>query len=263
MNWNSLVRTHLKRFQQRPDLGSTTENVSDQLERLIAEFDSAENVAKSLSQSAKKLLDQVLCMGKFEVTLAESTLNSDAFAEDSSMQTILEEWNSLAVVDNTIGDEYVMSLQKTLIEPMKQLKKAFAELRAQIRLMEAVQLDMIKFQRKVSSYNSKEKTGQNLVKLQENKQALAASQTEFARQSEQLVNDLTKFNTGSMEMLKPLLEGFIAAELAWIEARKRTLNQRSRLMAATSAQTQTDRLKVVEDKFGRLDKLSICSASSR
>uniref|UniRef100_A0A6G1SLT8 Bridging integrator 3 n=1 Tax=Aceria tosichella TaxID=561515 RepID=A0A6G1SLT8_9ACAR len=262
MNWNSLVRiSHLKRFQQKQELSSATENAGEQLEQLMAEFDGAENVTKSLSQSAKKLLDQVLCVGKYEVTLSEGVASSGVFAEDSSMQTILEEWNSLAVVDNTIGDEYVISLQKTLVEPLKQLKKAFAELRAQIRLMEAVQLDMIKFQRKVSSYNSKDKTGQNLVKLQENKQALSASQAELAKQTEQLVNDLTKFNSGSLEMLKPLLEGFIAAELAWIQARKRTLNQRSRLVAATVAQTQSERLKSIEDNFKNLSALSICSSS--
>lgn len=263
MNWNSLARiSHLKRFQQKQELGLASENSSEQLERLVAEFDGAENVTKSLSQSAKKLLDQVLCMGKFEVTLSEGVATSSVFAEDAPTQAILEEWNSLAIVDNTIGDEYVISLQKTLIEPLKQLKRAFAELRAQIRLMEAVQLDMIKFQRKVSSYNNKDKTGQNLVKLQENKQALAASQAEFARQTEQLVNDLTKFNSGSVEMLKPLLEGFIAAELAWIQARKRTLNQRSRLVAATVAKTQSERLKSIEDTFKSLSALSICSSSN-
>jgi hypothetical protein len=261
MNWNSLVRSHLKRFQQKPDSGSANENASEQLERLIAEFESAENVTKSLSQSAKKLLDQVLCMGKFEMTLTEGLISSAVFAEDVAMQGVLDEWSSLAIVDNKIGDEYVITMQKTLVEPLKQLKRAFAEIRAQIRLMETVQLDVIKFQRKVSSYNSKDKTGQNLVKLQENKQALAASQAEFARQTEQIVKDLTTFNTGSMEMLKPLLEGFVAAELAWIQARKRTINQRSRLVSATSARTQPEWIKSIEESFKKIGALSICSSS--
>lgn len=239
----------------------TTQSASEQLEKLVAEFDSCENVTKSLQQSAKKLLDQILCMGKFELNLTDELSSSNIFVNDDFMRIVIEEWHSMAFVNNTVGDEYVISLQKTLVEPLKQLKQAFAELRAQIRLHEAIQLDVIKFQRKVSSYGDKEKTGSNLVKLQENKQALAASQKEYSRQTQQLVNDLTKFMSGSIEMLRPLLEGFIAAEIAWIQACKRTMDGKSHIIMTTEVQSQPDRLKSIEDSFKALGALSICSDS--
>lgn len=258
MSWNPLKRLSLS-HQQKPELDSVTRCANEQLEKLVAEIDISGNIVKSLQQSTKKLSDQILCMGKFEAKIADELSGSNLFLEDEQMRTVIEEWHSLAFVLNTVGDEYVISLQKTIIEPLKQLKRAFVELRAQIRLHDSVQLDVIKFQRKVASYNDKEKTGANLVKLQENKQALAASQREFAKRTHLLLKDLGNFLNGSVEMLQPLLEGFVAAEVAWIRACKRSIDTRSHITQATEAQNQSDRLKKIEESFKSLNGLSICT----
>lgn len=263
MNWNPLKRLSLLKLQNRSDWDPNTLNASEQLERLIADFDRSENVTKSLHQSSKKLLDQILCVGKFELTLTEDLSTSDVFSNDDSMRVAIEEWNSMASVNNSIGDEYVISLQKTVIDPLKHLRQAFLELRAQIKLHDAIQLDVIKFQRKVVSCSDKEKTGANLVKLEESKQALAASQREYTKQTQQLVNDLSKFLSASVEMLRPLFEGFIAAEFAWIRACKRTMDTKSRLISTLDNQRQSDRLKSIEDSFKALGTLSICSDSKQ
>lgn len=258
MNWNPLRKLSLI---HQPDFDSTTQNANETLEKLVAEFDSAENVTKSLYQAAKKLPDHILCTGKFETKLTDDLSSSNIFANDELMRNIVEEWHSFAFVTNTVGDEYVISVQKTLIEPLKQLKQAFAELRAAIRLHDSIQFDVIKFQRKVASYSDKEKTGANLVKLQECKQALAASQSEFSRRTQLLVNDLSKFLTGSLEMFQPLLEGFIAAEVAWIRACKRNMDCKTQITTSTDLETQSGRLKKIEDSFKSLNSLSICSDS--
>lgn len=257
MNWNPLRRLALN----QAELDSTTQNANETLEKLVAEFDSAENVTKSLYQAAKKLPDHILCTGKFETKLTDDLSSSNIFANDELMRGIVEEWHSFAFVTNTVGDEYVITLQKTLIEPLKQLKQAFAELRAAIRLHDSIQFDVIKFQRKVASYSDKEKTGANLVKLQESKQALAASQNEFAKRTQILVNDLSKFLAGSLEMFQPLLEGFIAAEVAWVRACKRNMDSKSQINTSTDLETQSVRLKKIEDSFKSLGSLSICSDS--
>lgn len=280
MSWNPLRKLSL--IQRPPELDSQTQNAHENLERLIADFDSAENATKSLHQAAKKLLDQILCMGKFETKLTDELTSANLFDNHEYMKSLLEEWHSFAFVANTIGDEYVISLQKTLIEPLKQLKHTFAELRAAIRLHETIQLDVIKFQRKVSSYNEKEKTGSNLVKLQEAKQSLDASHKEYSRRTQTLVNDLSNFLAGSEKVLQPLLEGFIAAEVAWVRACKRALDTRSHMCltnapGATSAQSTPsqqnqilpqqplsplDRMKNIEDTFRALGALSIASSDT-
>lgn len=259
------IRNLLKRLpaHQRPELDSSLQNANENLERLVAEFDSAENITKSLQQAAKKLPDHILCSAKFETKLADDLSSSNVFADDQRMRSILEEWHSFAAVSSSVGDEYVISIQKSLIEPLKKLRQAFAELRAKIRVHDAIQLDVIKFQRKVSSYNDKEKTGANLVKLQECKQALAASQREFANCTSTLTNELSKFLAGSLDMLQPLLEGFIAAEIAWVRACKRSLDSKGQIVDATTFETQSDRLRSIEDNFKALNSLSICSESKQ
>lgn len=240
-------------------MDSSTLNANETLEKLVAEFDMAENVTKSLHQASKKLPDHILCTGKFETKLTDELAMSNLFVGDDFMRSIVEDWHSFAYVSQAIGDEYVITLQKTLIEPLKQLKQAFADLRTSIRMHDSIQIDVIKLQRKVSSYSDKEKTGANLVKLQETKQALAASQQEFARRTQVLINDLTKFLAGSVEMLQPLLEGFIAAEVAWIRACKRSIENKTHITTTTDIASQSDRLKTMEDTFKRISALSICS----
>lgn len=258
MSWNLLRRLPLN---QRPDLDSVTQSANEALEKLIVEFDSAENVTKSLYQAAKKLPDHILVAGKFESKITDDITSSNVFANDEYMMNIIDEWHSFTYVSNTIGDEYVITTQKSLIEPLKQLKKAFADLRAAIRLHESIQFDVIKYQRKVASYSDKEKTGTNLVKLEENKQAFAASQKEYAKRTLILINDLTKFLSGSLGMLQPLLEGFMAAEIAWIKASKRCLDSKSHIASATNLETQSIRLRNIEDTFKSMSSLSICSDS--
>lgn len=258
MNWNPLKRLSLN-HHHKLELDSVTQCATQQLERLVAEFDSAENIIKSLHQSAKKLIDQILCIGKFETKLTDDLSSSNLFSADEQMKAVTEEWHSLTFVSNTIGDEFVINLQKNILEPLKQLKQAFTELRAQIRLHDSIQLDVIKFQRKVATYNEKEKTGANLVKLQENKQSLAASQREFANRTHLLLKDLGKFLMGSSEMLQPLLEGFIAAEIAWVRACKKSMDSRTRIEDTLTAGNHPERLKKIENTFRALNDLSICS----
>lgn len=260
MSWNPLKRVSLS---QRPELDTTTQSANETIGKLIAEFDSAENVTKQLYQAAKKLPDHILVTGKFETKLTEDIADSNLFSNDQFMCSLIEEWHDFAFVSNTIGDEYVITIQKTLLEPLKQLKRAFAELRAAIRVHHSIQLDVIKFQRKVASYSDKEKTGANLVKLEEARQAFVASQKEFKRRTQILVNDLSKFLEGSVEMLQPLLEGFIAAEVAWIRACKRSIDSKTNICGATSLETQSDRLKSMEDSFRSLGALSICSGEPK
>lgn len=246
-------------------MDSHVQNANEHLEKLVAEFDSAENVTKSLYQAAKKLPDHILCMGKFESKVTEDIVRSNLFGNDELMRNIVDEWSSFATVSSSIGDEYVISVQKSLIEPLKQLKQAYAGLRSAIRLHDSIQLDVIKFQRKVAQLSDKEKTAPNLVKLQEVKQSLIASQREFARRTDLLVQDLTRFMAGSVEMLQPLLEGFIAAEVAWIKTSKRVMDGKKDISDACQRQSQSDRLKSIESTFKQLGSLAICSdtASSK
>lgn len=254
MNWNPLKRPSLN----RPALDPSTQNANLALERLLNEFDSAENTAKSLYISVKKLPDHLLCAGNFEIKLTDELLTSSLFANDEFMRNVIEDWNSFTLQSNTIGDEYVINIQKTLIDPIKRLKLAFSGLRSAIKLHESKQFNLIKHQKRVASLSDKEKTGPNLVKLEQSKKLLSNAQSDFAHSTQVLLNDLSKFITGSVEMLKPLLEAFIAAETAWVKACQQSLESKSDLTTNMEEQNVADRLKSINDTMNRINTLSIC-----
>lgn len=257
MNWKLLRKSTLNRVELDPSI----QNANLALDRLLTEFEAAESATKSLYLAVKKLPDHVLCTGKFEVKLTDELASSNLFSQDESTRCIIEDWHSFASQSSTIGDEYVITLQKTLIDPIKRLKKAFAELRAAIKIHDSKQLDLIRCQKKVSSYVDKEKTGANLVKLEESKKMLSSAQNNFARSTQVLLNDLSKFITGSVEMLKPLLEAFIAAEVSWVKACKNSLDSKSQMINTIQQISPTERSKTIENSMRRLGSLSICTDS--
>lgn len=257
MNWNPLRKSTLN----RPVLDPTTQNANLALERLISDFEAAENATKSLYLAVKKLPDTILCTGKFETKLTDELSSSNIFTNDESMRSLMDEWHSFAFQSNTIGDEYVISLQKTLIDPIKRLKQAFAGLRLAIKQHDSKQMQLSKWQRKVACHSEKERTGANLVKLEQSKKMLATSQNEFARSTQILLNDLSKFITGSLEMLKPLLEAFIAAEVAWVKACKQSLDSKEQVIRTIEQMSASERIRNIEDSMKRMSSLSICSDS--
>lgn len=258
MNWNPLRRLIL--LQQMPT-DPAIRQANSTLDRLIIEFDSAENVIKQLSQSIKKLSDEILCMARFESKLFDDIVGSKLFDSDQSVKQTLEDWQSFTVQSSQIGDEYVIHLQRSLLDPIKKLQQTFKDLKLAIRFHEKLNLTVSKYQRRVTQYSDKTKTGTTVVKLEESKRALTIAQGEFARNSQVLVNDLSKFLSGSVEMLRPLLEGFMAAEVAWIQACKQSLDGKVNSTAqnqSVSGVGLADRLKDMQESFKSLGSLSIC-----
>lgn len=229
----------------------------DQLDNMIEELESVENLAKSTHQSARNLAKQTLGVSKIELTMANNISNHiKIFTNDDMMCNLLEECNSYAHMSNSCNKEFAMSLKRALMEPLELLKRAMNEVRAEMRVYNSLELEVIKLQRKIAAHSDKERTGPNLVKLQEMKLALAVRKNEFTKLTQQLVAKLSKFLTSTKELLNSCIKGFIAAELAWMHSCERAINRKP--FMNIPAGIEPDRVKFMGDSLRALDSLSIC-----
>lgn len=261
MSWSSLRSLTLR--HNRADLDPVCQSENELLDRLVSEFETVEGVAKTINQAARKLSAQILCTSRFELSLTNNlSYRTSLFMQDNFMRDILDGWSSFASTSQQLGDEYVLSLKKSLIEPLQLMQRAFHELRAKIKTHNNLELIVIKLQRKVANYHDKERTGSNLVKVQEIRKMLAVRRQEFSRLTQQLVASLSRFLTESLLTLRPMLEEFIAAELAWIHSSKRSMERRLfSPFQCDWVQSQGARNRSMEDSMRALGSLSICSDS--
>lgn len=244
-------------------LDPSTDNANEHLDQLIGNLESNEHVSKTIQQSATKLIDEVLLLGKLETNLTHDlTCKTNIFICDERIRDILEDWYSFAGIQNNLTSEYVITLKKNLIEPLKLLKHAFDEIKTQIRANCALQLVVIKLQRKMAGFVDRPMTGKNLVKKQELRRTLITTQTEYAKQTQKLINDLTKFSSGGMEMLTPLLSRFLSSEIVWVHSSKRAIQLQTYCLDSSYLhENPADRIRTIDDTMRSLDALSICRES--
>lgn len=254
-SWNILKKA-VRRF--KPDFDYRTQEASQILDRLIVEFDGIENAVRSLNQTAKKIPDILLAQNKFDLKLVEDLSNARLFDSDEQMKNVIEEWHKIASDANSIGDDYIITLQKTFNNSIKQLRQSFAEMKSAIRLREAIYSDVIKYSRKVVLYEEREKTGTNMVKLAEAKQDLIASQEEFSKRTFALTSELSKFLHSGIDMFHPSLEAFIASEMVWIRTCQRSINNQPTINEAIRYEREVgSRKRIIDESFERLNSLSI------
>jgi hypothetical protein len=228
----------------------------DQLDKLIIELESVENVAKSVHQSVKNLTKQMLCTGKVECTLTSDLLNqAKIFGDDDAMNNLLEECNSFAQTNNASGKEFITSLKKAVLVPLELLRRAMNEVRAELRIYNSLEMQVTKLQRKVTAHSDKERTGPNLVKLQEMKLALAVRRNEFTKLTQQMLVKLSKLLSASVELLNSCIKGFIAAELSWKCLCKQAM---CRAFSKLPTDLESNRVKSMGESMKALNALSIC-----
>lgn len=301
MSWNPFKRSisTSSRLNQPQDLDQATVNASLALGKLLTQFELAESSLKAFYSSVKKVQDHILCTGKFETKLTSELASSRLHIEDENdddycqtMDMAIASWRSIALASNTLGENFVITLQRYVIDPMKQLKQAFIDLRVAIRLHDMKQNQIVRLQRKVSKYSEKKKTGKNLVQFEEAKRQLSQAEGDYSQNIQILLNDLTKFLSGSTKLRKPLVEAFAGAELAFMESSKKIVDeqletsaqggkkfgsscftqQRGEAQSSTSSssgpqfknQSATfsgfSSSNIINESFRKLDELSICSS---
>lgn len=282
MSWNFLRKPVSSKLYQPQDLDQATINANLALSVQLTEFNAAETCLKSLYTSIKKIQDNILCTGKLETKLTTDLVNAKLYIErdddqddsrEMTMDEAIETWRTIALSSYSLNENYVISLQRYVIDPMKRLKQAFTDLRLAIRAHEVTQNNLNKWQRKVSKYGDKRRTGNNLVRVEEAKRQLSLAQGEFSRSSQRLLEDLSHFLSGSPELRRPLVEAFAEAEVAFMEANRRIVKSQmrneSRLasmkgrskFASSASFSSRHSLVQSNDCFRKLDQLSICSGS--
>ncbi|KAK3095832.1 hypothetical protein FSP39_019729 [Pinctada imbricata] len=77
------------------------------------------------------------------------------------------------------------------------------------------ELEYMKCQARLEKHQDKERTGQNVVKLDTSRKALNKSKEDFENQNQALVEDLPKFVDNRIEYFQPCMDSLIKSEVTY------------------------------------------------
>lgn len=110
--------------------------------------------------------------GRFADDLSNSILCQQ---NEQMLRSMTEEWHTVNRELKTYSDDLSVSIQRIIVEPIKRLQSAFKEIRGQLKKRDNLHQDIVNNQAKVAKMSKAEKTGANLVKLEQAKQGLLIS----------------------------------------------------------------------------------------
>lgn len=176
--------------------------------------------------------------------------------ENEELRKIVEDWHTFGCESKKNGEDLVINIQKTVIDPLKQFQGAFAEMKNALKRKEQLQNDCLKYNQKVQKYSDKEKTSNNLVKLEAAKNSLGLAQEEYQVQQDVLARELPLFIESRIDYFQPSLAAFIRSETQYWGDNVQSFNDHNSTIAATNF-TSADITRLQQQRLNSINTLSI------
>jgi len=172
-----------------------------------------ENTTKKLYKDAKKYEDCILDVNRSEKKMTSDLSNSLLCHDEKKLRELVEEWHSYVSQASVFDDDLVLLTRRTIVEPLKKFQGAFTETRSALKKRDQAMQECTKASQKFQKLQEKEKTGQNIVKLEAAKQNLANLEEDFKALDRLLKSELPLLYEGRIEYFQPCLEALIKAQV--------------------------------------------------
>lgn len=190
---------------------------SEDMEKQLLRLAGAEMATNQLKRDAKKLNDSIIALNRIDCKLTNDLSNSTLCQQhEPDLRLLTEEWHTFNCQSTKCADDLNVNVQRIIVDPVKKLQQAYKEIRILLKKRDHCHQEIVAHSAKVAKLSEKEKTGPNLVKLEQAKQALAAAQEEFTKQNNLIEQELPAFVDARIDYFQPSLEGFVRSEaLFW------------------------------------------------
>lgn len=161
MSWNPLRKLGSFRSPGQYHGSSLDQVVSDSeaTELSLSNEDDAltsvDNSSKKMLKTAKRMTDALDSLSRVEVKLTTDLSNSSLCQQNPELRNLTEEWHSFNIRLTEESQDYVDTVNKTVIDPNKRINKMMMELRMALKAKEDLQCKIIKMKERVSKLESK------------------------------------------------------------------------------------------------------------
>ncbi|XP_035671904.1 bridging integrator 3-like [Branchiostoma floridae] len=208
MSWNPF-----NRLSASPKRTVISKTVEKDFERECTKLAQLDESTKKLYKDMRKCTEAVTALSKCEVKLGQD-LVSTCQGEDM-LRNEAEAVGATTAKLEGFSQELNTSSQKAVIEPMKRFTNIFPQANSAIRKREQSLQEYSRQQLKVEKLQEKERTGPNIVKLEQGKKALSAAKEDFEVQNSSLMEEMPQFYDGRIDYFQPCFEALLKSQVAY------------------------------------------------
>ncbi|XP_059144889.1 bridging integrator 3-like isoform X2 [Physella acuta] len=252
MSWNPFSRS--SSAQKKPVI---SRNEQKEFDNVVKKLDELEELTRRLYKDMKRLKESNNALSKVERKLSQDLMSTQLCQSDEHFKRLIDEWDSaLLRMDMHMTEKNVL-LQRTVLEPLKKYVSIFPYAQVAIKKREQSLQEFQKCQDKFVKQQETTRTGQNVVKLDMSKKALAAAQADFSSQNTALMQDIPKMIENRTDYFQPSLEADIKAQVQYTTEAVKVYGELSYLMNGHNEQSKHDYVSQIHRALADLKALSI------
>ncbi|VDI46304.1 bridging integrator 3 [Mytilus galloprovincialis] len=208
MSWNPFNR------HTAPKKSVISRTEERELVKEIKKLDQQGETSKKLQKDAKRWVEANNAVAGSEHKITQDLLSCQLCQSEPEFYKQIEEWNKTVEKQAQSTRELNGTVQKTVVEPVKKLNGVYPSIDIAIKKREQSLQEYMKSQAKLEKYQERERTGQNIVKLETSKKSLISAKEDFTSQNNALKEDIPKFIDMRTEYIQPSLESLIKSQVA-------------------------------------------------
>jgi bridging integrator 3 len=131
---------------------------------------------------------------------------------DNEFLSRLQLWKGLLEENNKSCDQLKKSCQSQVIDPMKKLNAVFPNVYSSIKRRDYAYNDLIKQQSKLEKLQEKERSGANIVRIEELKGLVSTAKEQFHKEHLFLMEELPKLYNSRVDFIRPCVNSLLQSQ---------------------------------------------------
>lgn len=228
-----------------------------ELERELKKVEGLDETSRKLYKDTKRWIETNNVVASSEHKITQDILTSPLCQTEKQFSNNINEWDGSLEKLEVHMKELNNVVQKTLADPMKKYNGIFPNIQVNVKRRDQSLQEYTKCQAKLQKNQDKERTGQNVVKLEMNRKALARAKIDFENQNTALLEDLPKLVDGRTEYIQPCLDSLIKSQVAYHSEAFRIYSELSAKMTSKDTLDKEEMKNRIQQSLGDIKALSI------
>lgn len=177
-----------------------------------------------LLKSENKLIANLSKIVESNDASSLAVMNNNSSADQIDTER-LKSINELLNEHTRHCDHFKQTCQSSVIDPMKNLSLIFPQFSQAVNKREQSLKELSRLQKQLEKVQEKERTGPNLVKVNELKQSVQIANAQFHKENSVLMDELPKFYASRVDYIRPCVNCLIKSQLDFYEKYKNFYDQ--------------------------------------
>ncbi|XP_033756666.1 bridging integrator 3-like isoform X2 [Pecten maximus] len=254
MSWNPFSR------HSAPKKNVVSRSAERELEKEVKKAERLEETSRKLYKDTKRWMESNQGMMGSEHKITQNLLTSQLCQTEPQLCAQIADWDHSLEKQELYMKELNTTVQKAVLEPMKKFNSIFPSIQTAVKKREQSLQEYNRCQARLEKHQGRERTGQNVVKLDASQKALRNAREDFETQNSNLTEDLPKMIEGRVDYFQPSLEALIKAQVAYNSEVYRMSTELSDQLSSQSSSgtcTKEERVNKIQQGLANIKALSI------